>query len=647
MEKHIQKQNQITKTPKTTLTDKYSQFIFKIEKKLSVLDSEYMKHLSLNKVNVYVIRDTHQNFGFLYLTSKFLNEGSQVFGSSLNFFKHTHSNRCKVKLEKDRLKQECVNYINVKKEENEKNLEKNEIIFFPCQLYEKYNPKTEKPLKNPLKIHIRRLCFDNELWFMDLITTKKEYHINKQKIKSTLLKDTKISKEIEKILISMLFIQKDNMYIQQETHNFVFTQGGTGKSSILGVLGHNLDTTSNAGMFGYFNVKNNSWISGEVEKTDSPLIVDEINEIMKKGDYVLETLNKPLDNGSYYYGKAGSRNIEFGNIFMFLANISTETHFEHIISAIAMNPETIGRRFCYFVYNDKLDFQQGFQIRPKKIPQNILVFREYYSYIFRYFLDIRKLNSFKENKTFKKLVSQTKEKIENLLKGCEFENTRKFFKEYVKSLNERVPFMAYKLAIFELTEKLVVYENNFDKIPKSLIINEVLNQVNGLFDDILENVSNLINHQKEYATIHQNQSKSNLGSNLQVIKELQNQSKYATNCVKIICQNYDKFYQNKLSTENLIGSKEEKEKFRLFKRNLKRDKLKQNKQLQNFGIKAIWTDNKENNIFFTIINQVIFNKYLNYFCELETTIDMEEIKKETPKQEKKVDEIDEIDDDLY
>jgi len=616
--------------PKDKNTNKYKKFSFLVEKKLSVIDSKEMKPLSLREINVYIIRDNIHKYGFLYFSTKILMENQKISGESLNFISHPHDSQCDLKIYNDEFNDLQCQYKEIKENETKKS----NLLFYPCQLYEKYSPNSDKKIKNPLKIHIKRICTDNNHWFLDKQKIKK-WRFNNKKLIKEIIKDTQIDKQIQNILISMLFIQKDNKYIQQETHALILTQGGTGKSSILGLLGHNLDTTSNAGMFGYYNVKTSSWQSGEVSKTDSPLIVDEINEIMKKGDFVLETLNKPLDNGSYYYAKAGSRNIEFGNTFMFLGNIDNETHFETIISGLALNTQTIGRRFCYFIYNDKLDYIQGFDVRDKKINDYVKLSRETLSYILRYYLDRKELNRFKKNSQFLKMATETKEKILLLNRECEFENTRKFINEYTKSLFERVPFMAYKLAIFELAEEILAYKD-IKKFPKSPIIQKIFSKTQELFEDIIANVTNIIEHQKTYS---QGEVKQNLGSNIQCEKILSIQSKLLYSTIKIISQNEDEFTQNRLYNEDLSGSVDEKRDFNNFLKNLKRRNFNKNNTLSQFGLKAI-LDQQQNKIFFTIINKVTFTKYVNYFNDIQTTITIQD---EKPKNV--VEEI-EIDDDL-
>ena len=170
----------------------------------------------------------------------------------------------------------------------------------------------------------------------------------KKKVLNKLLNKALIDHRLINILKTQFFLPNNlnpnKNAMHKQTHSIILTNGGTGKSSVLGIMGTNLDNSSNAGIFGYYSTNTDKWNSGVITQTSNSIIIDEINELIntsKNGDGILRTMNKPLENGSYTTGKAGGRSVYFGNQFCILGNIDEAFNFENFMLGNPLNSLTL------------------------------------------------------------------------------------------------------------------------------------------------------------------------------------------------------------------------------------------------------------------------------------------------------------------
>lgn len=596
-------------------SDKYSRYKFFIEKQITIKDTPNIKRLALKNVFVYVIREPLHNIGFCYVTSKKLGVGTQILGKQLEFY-HTNFNEpTKFKFIKTLTKTKLIQ-LDIDNPINKQNINKKYTILKSSKFqivlrtlfYKKVFDEIDEDKKseyflNKLAIHTKRIATDKYLWFIDNIINIKN---PQKKLLNHILNKAIVDTKIKNILISELINFKSNKYMHLETHSIILTQGGTGKSSILGIMGKNLDDTSNAGIFGSYDVKRSQWNSGIVSQTDYPILVDETNELISSGKSILETLNKPLDNGSYYYGKAGSRNIEFGNQFIFLGNISEEFNFERFINGLSNNILTIGRRFSYIIYDTKLNFING-NIRPKKRTDFINQFTELLTYTFYILIETKGFISLINSNYYKKLLIPIKRYILNECKYIEHIGTKHFFTEYIKSLDGRVPYLVLKLVVFD--ELKYILNKNIIDTPKYYIADKFNKKCKIILNDIKETFDNIISHQKNSVIIDIKTNK--------IKQKLSYFTKSSNYCLELVILNITGFNKNKLMYPVAKGERILKQKVKDIIKNCKRYQktiLKINCDLQKVGLKFIITNNEK---YFTITNKKIFSDIIEYYSQLD------------------------------
>ena len=495
--------------------DKYKKFIYYVEKEISVEDNIYAKNYNLLGYRMYIILNRTNHYRFFYMSSKKLFVDTEILGKSLNFIKHSHYEPLGLKFFLDIFGEKQVGFIEKESDEIPKYLiTPNDILV--KEINDPNLREGEEPKKKyvfPKNIHSKRIAFDNVEWYKDELKDMNFDSLNKKIIKD-ILEGAIIDERIEKVLISEFFELpqiydveegKSIDYMKNNTHSIVLSQGSTGKSSILCLLGNDLTKTSDAGMFGYMDVTNNSWRAGEVSKTKKAIIVDEINEIIdsnaKKGESVLDTLNTPLENGKFNYGKAGGMKVNFGNQFIFLGNIRDNFHFENFVNGLSSNQSTMGRRFCYLVYDDKLNWKNGNQRDITKHIHKIQPLREFLSNVLLYFLKNKKFIDKKINNNidFMNLIEKDKNRLLDIIRPIEHPNTRQFLKTFSEySLVNRVPIMALKLTIFEYLgeflkieslEKFSYAQNNF--------MTRYLEIYKGIIIDLEHSFKNILSHQNE------------------------------------------------------------------------------------------------------------------------------------------------------
>lgn len=588
---------------------KYTKFNYVVEKQITIKETPNIKKISLKGVYIYILRESMHNFGFVYITSKKLGINAKILGKQLEFYKTDFNEPTQLKLIDTPTNIKMVQMRNTKS--NKDPIESKDIDFdivFRTLFYKMILDKVDdgKKLENFItkeNIHTKRVAIDKYLWFVDEIIKLKN---PQKKLYREILNGALVDTKIKNVLVSELINFRSNKYMHLESHSIVLTQGGTGKSSILGIIGKNLDDTSNAGIFGSYDVKRSSWNAGIVSQTDYPILVDETNEMIASGKNILETLNKPLDNGTYYYGKAGSRNVEFGNQFIFLGNISDEFNFELFIQGLSNNVLTIGRRFAYVIYDTKLEFKNGGN-RPKKRTDFINVFTELLSYCFYVIIEIKGFISLIESKHYIKKADELKKYITSQCRDIEHVGTKYFYSEYVKSLYGRVPFMALKLVIFD--ELKFILDNNILDTPKYYIADKFHKKTIELLDDIKNTFDNMKAHQLG-STIAC--SKSDL-----IKQKLMYFTKSSNYILQLLSENKSNFFKNKLYYPMTEGKTNLKQKVREVIYNCKRfphSIVKINTNISQMGIKLIFNTDE---IYFTIMNKPLFDKLCNYYDELD------------------------------
>jgi hypothetical protein len=623
MTKHSQTQQlQIQKKIDGKMGAKFLKFIFQIEKELSVEDNKTLMNVNLNGYRIYVLHNMSNHLRFLYATAKKLKVDSIVYGKSLNFYKtnnklanpetiiymskeYTNMGDPIVKLSENPLELKC---------KSKFPLYTNSLVYT-----EIFDPNT-----NDIKIkkihrkdlHDKRIAYDKEMWFIDELNKIKITNLP-IKILRNILNKAIIDDRIKKVLITEFFTldqykdeeeMKSQDLMMNNSHSIVLTQGGTGKSSILCMLGNDLHTTTDAGMFGYMDVTAGTWRSGEVSKTKDSIIVDEVNEIIKKnskkGESVLDILNTPLENGKYSYGKAGGMKLQFGNQFNFLGNISDEFHFENFVNGLSGNQSTMGRRFAYIVYDDKLEFINGEHRDIIKHLNKIKPLKEFLSYVLLWFLKTKKFQDKKVrgNDKIKQLIIKYQEKNKNIIMDMEHPNTKQFFSSFNShSLENRIPSMALKLTIFKYIDTFRDCTNSnksFNSIDLRQFWKQFYRELEFLYMDNLKSLEYILSHQNTGMIIDENDNK--IYNQLKVLKKSQK------TILSFIIGNIKNFEGIKLIDENmdnkqLIGDLKYKV--------IIKGQTKFLDELQRFGINYfVSTKDKKQSINFTIMNKHKFKE---------------------------------------
>jgi len=604
---------------------KYHKYNYKVEKILSVQDNKPIMDINLSGHNIYVLHNYSHNFRFLYITSKKLKMDTIIYGKSLIFYKtptKLTNEDTKIYLSKE---YNNLNEMVVKLSVNPLDLKStNKFPLYTYSLFytEVYNPDSqEMKIKKIHKhnLHDTRIAYDNDLWFIKEINNLKIKDIPLTILKN-ILNQAIIDEKLKKVLITEFFILdqfKDEEelisqdYMMMNSHCIILTQGGTGKSSILCMLGNDLHTTTDAGMFGYMDIVAGSWRSGEVSKTKDSIIVDEINEIIKKnskkGESVLDILNTPLENGKYSYGKAGGMKIQFGNQFNFLGNISDEFHFENFVNGLSGNQSTMGRRFAYIIYDDNLEFVNGEHRDIIKHLNKIKPLKEFLSFILLWFLKTKKFQDRKvrKNKYMLNIIKEFQEKYKKIINNMEHPNTKQFFKSFTShSLENRIPVMALKLTIFKYIELFRSCHNSnkqFNSIDLRQFWKQFYIEFKFLLNDNLISLDNILSHQ--------NTGMITADENNKIFNQIKVLKKSQRNMICYIVGNSKNIKGIKLLEENC-------EYLSIVKRlKLKVTQKNQTKfldELSQFGFNYyITTSQKKKHLNFTITNKSKFQKVID------------------------------------
>lgn len=570
---------------------KYEKFKYIIEHKITYDETQNVKDLMINNLNVYIIQNLDYNLRFLYITPKEYKLKSKIYGVQLDFIKNDLNN---------------ISYIKINNKDNSIKINQNlkqsyeiklilRTLFFKKRIFEIPKEKIEEHFWTKFKTHTKKVVIDKPNWEQQYL---KGIKYKSKHILNHILKGAKIDTGLKYLLISELFIFKSNKYIQFINHSIILTQGGTGKSSILGVLGSNLDDTSNAGIFGFYDAKKSYWTGGIVSQTKNPIILDEINEIISSGRNVLDTLNKPLDNGYYYYGKMGGQEVEISNQFLFIGNISANFTFSQFLVGVSNNILTFGRRIGFFIYNEKLHFKNG-SMRLKKKDLKLECFSNYISNIFINFLENNNFLSIFENKNYLTLTNEYKAKIINVIRESEIDETNQFIFEHIKSLNSRLPFFILQIVFFENLFDIETKFNN--NPPKFYIASKFYEKSREILDLHLQNIINIVNHEqnKQHTPIKE----------ISLKQKLDKINKYHRIFIEICIKNKDFIKNNKILYPFENKTHPEHDKIKYLIKDCKKhlgslEKL--NKNLNIFGLKF-------KNEYVTIINKNIFYNLIEIY----------------------------------
>lgn len=453
------------------MSHSYQDYEYEIEKQLSVEEHKAIKDWSLRGYYYYVIFSYEHKFRFVLATRGKYPQGRKYLGKQLKFIpidpyanKDANGNPTNRIFFSTHTGSRGEEYVDITQGVDGSSF---------ASLFLKVKKKSDGTYEvtNKHMIHDKKIAVDRKDWFLHEIKKKNISNLSKKIIKD-IVKDTRIDPRMMKILKTQFFEEEENDYMHVNSHAFVLTQGGTGKSSTLGVNGIVKQKNSDAGIFGYFNTSANAWISGAVSQTQKTIVIDEINEILNsttaKGEDFITSINSALENGTYSYGKAGGRQITFGNQFIICGNISESFNFESFIQGIATNTETFGRRIAYFIYDNNLVFEKGSKRRPTKQSFEAKLVSAYCSYIWRFFVEKKKFIE----KTFNKqrIVEIEKKYTSEIKKMCDIdefqdnEGTKKFMDSFLgTSLGSRLKNMALKLAIFNNLNDFIECQNLNDE----------------------------------------------------------------------------------------------------------------------------------------------------------------------------------------
>ena len=590
---------------------KFQKYIYMVEKELSVEDSKPIMDYNLKGYRFYVIHNRTNHLRFLYVTTKKLKIDTILNGKGLLFRKintklTNDETIIYLQIYKNNLNNEMINIV-----QNNKDNDCIPLLSFQLFYKEVYEPNSQtmkitKIHKNNL--HDTRIVIDKDMWFIEELKNLGIKDLPKKMLKD-LLNKAVIDNRLKKTLITELFIieqyrdEEDRVsqeFMMNNSHSIVLTQGSTGKSSILCTIGNDLHTTTDAGMFGYMDVTASSWRAGEVSKTTDAIIIDEINEIIKKnvkkGESVLDILNTPLENGRYNYGKAGGMKIQFGNQFNFLGNISDEFHFENFVNGLSGNQSTMGRRFAYIIYDDKLTFKNGDYRDIVKHLHKIKPFKEYLSYILTYFLKQKRFQDKKVriNKKLQSTIGIYQKRYKTIIENMEHPNTKQFFTSFTNhSLENRVPTMALKLTIFKFCNQFAKV-NQFGDMDLRLFWNNFYTEFENILQDNEQSLINIVSHQKTGTIIDETKNKSFYG--------LERLNKIQRLILLMIVKNVDKVKGIKLNYDDIRDKSLLRD---LKNRVVNKNQTKSVDELKGFGVHF---KIEKKNFYFIITNQFKFKE---------------------------------------
>lgn len=522
---------------------------FIVEKQLTVKENKNIKDYSKKELFFYVIRSKKHKYGFAYITTQYIPLESTITGDKLYFVQSDLNKSLQLNILTNCFNQRYIEIFATNEDPNKSKKVKLNKTKFPInvqQLFFVYK-KVNDDFKfcNDYNVHTKKFCIDRPQYHKKEIQENNISNIPKT-IERDLLNDAVIDENIKKMALSSLISMNTNQYMQFNDHCLVLTNGGTGKSSIIGKTGTLVDKSSDAGIFGYYDVKQGRWISGLVSKTKMSIVLDELNELIGKKDTV-EKLNTPLEQGSFSYSKAGGNKIDFGNKFLFLGNISDEVNMEMILQSIATNPLTFGRRIGFFVYDNNMTFING-KVRTKNLSKKVLYISEFLSEVFRYWIEIKHfVTTIQNNKKFNRILRETQTEMIKKINSIEHTHTKEFLRNiFSNSIRDRLPVMALKLAIIKLSNEYLNIDD-YTKVHKSKLLKTFFEEYEKLIESLKLYTDNIIKHLE-------NQPFNN--TNIQVTKqEYDKLPKNIKNLLYIVCSiiyDFETNYGNKYPVSNPI-----------------------------------------------------------------------------------------------
>lgn len=462
----------------------YKKFIYRVEKKLTVENYFKIKDYAKQQIYIYIIHDNIDNNRFIFISSKHYEENTKLSPDTFRF-QQVKDLKDDINL-KSKTSKFGIKFFKLLNENGEYIVNLRELVY----------SNSGKSTKKLYKVHIRKITLDNPDWYLEFLLDKK-CNSHKKKMLQLLLYNNKYNPEIIYNTISSFFILENPDYQKFNDHSILLDEGKTGKSSIVGYMGEKVDNVSIAGLYGSSDGKNAKFRGGLVTTTKKPILIDEINELIKnqKGEKILSVLNSALENGTYNYQKQFSQKIRINNQFFFMGNISDELNFPLILEGTFGNVETLGRRIGIITYNIQLKgFQKG-NIRPETPNPYLNAISIYMSNIFNYVLIntkyIKKLYRHKEYIEFEK---HYKKEIILMLRDVEDIVTKSFLKSHSGAF-DRVITRGLKMWIFNNIDKFIkkgfVYDNH--------LIYEVLQESKKHISSNLINLKNIVEHVKDFS----------------------------------------------------------------------------------------------------------------------------------------------------
>lgn len=470
----------------------YKELIYLVEKRITNEDTHKNKDYFFKGINLYILLEPISKIRIAYLSSNIYYNNQEIRGEILNFIKFTNQD-ADIMIETK--VNEFGNKYYVKSTGNTN--PKREFKFNLKEMYFKMIKSTDSfKYINNHKVHQTRIAVDNFNWAKQNLKKMRLKSIPK-KFKSLLCQDSIFDDRIFKILISEMFNLSNHNQMILNDHKIILTQGGTGKSSLLGVVGYSLDDVSEAGLYGHSNPKQSQWEAGKITNTRNTILIDEINEMVKKSTSsggILKNLNTQLENGVYESAKAFGCRVEFSNQFIFMGNVSDTFNFEQMVSLGFANTDTIGRRLGYILYDDNTYFKKGKKLRLTKPTKFINSFRQVLSDTLQYYLVIKRYDL--KMKTDKSYVIEEwyKKEINKIIADIEQDDTIKFLREHKKSC-DRLRLMALKLSIYHFFDK--IYKCNVNKFPQCNLIDKYHYYFKEVCKDNLVSFNNIKTHLKD------------------------------------------------------------------------------------------------------------------------------------------------------
>jgi len=457
----------------------YKQFVYRIEKKITVEDFPKIKDYAKNNIYLYIIHDIIDNNRFLYISSKHFEENTKINPITFNLF--SLNNNESIFLEKKENKFGDKYFI-ITEDKTKYSIIFKDII---------YTKNKDNKFFKKFKTHTKKVAVDYPNWYMDKIKEIECKNHSKKVIRELLYKN-EYSQEIINHCISTFFILKNPEYQKFNDHSIVMDEGKTGKSSLIGYMGEKLDNISVAGLYGSSDTLRGKFKGGVVTTTKNTILIDEINELSKnnKGEKILSVLNSLLENGVYNYQKQFGQKITAGNQFMFMGNLSNKFNLPMFLESTFGNIETLGRRIGIITYNNNLNGYKMGLIRPQTPSDYLLTMQMLLSNIFNsILLNPKLIEKLYKHKKYHEIAKKYKHDLSLLCDTVDDETTKSFIRSHSASI-DRIFTRALKLWIFYNIDGFL----NNTKCYDNHTINEVLELTRLEIDKNLVNFKNIKEH---------------------------------------------------------------------------------------------------------------------------------------------------------